>query len=217
MGGIAAAYQNSLEWTYQATSSPQNHIFFLENLTYCGISLLANYSNNWPVVLDTASVCLSLPKELYNIFTTWLDNATVVDYPSRVSQLPSLTFQLPIDSTTNSGETYFISLGDLLINASDFLYEIGHPAVRVKNAPGGVAQMRLCVLQGSAIVGSSSQFNTPYIILGSLAMQSLYIAADYNNGGVGLAAKPRGASTGGSSVNAGCAVKADCEGEQYYS
>ena len=92
MGGVKKEYSSSLEWYYQATrlvtysfnqlsmsnnhhygfySKPQYHQVFVENITYCGNSLLSSYSNNWPVIVDTGSVCMSLPSEFYDTFMAW--------------------------------------------------------------------------------------------------------------------------------------------------
>jgi len=187
----------------QPVSEPNNHQFFLENLTFCGISLLSNFSNNWPVVVDSGSVCVSLPSEIYDTFTSWLDNSTVVD----ISQMNSLSFQLAMNDNANL--FYHIPLSSLLINSSDIISEDGAPFIHVA---GSSTPNRLCVLRGSSIVSHNNQFNTPPILLGSLALRSMYFAADFDNFGVGLASKYSPLS--GSGLQ--CQARAECVGDQSY-
>ena len=93
LGGVKEQYSKSLQWFYQPSSFPSNHVFFLENITFCGNSLLSNYSNNWPVVVDSGSVCMSLPSEFYDTFLAWLDNSTVISIKD-LDTLPAISFQL---------------------------------------------------------------------------------------------------------------------------
>jgi len=206
LGGLKPEYAQSTQWMYQPVNQPTNHQFFLENFTFCGISLLSNFSNNWPVVVDSGSVCVSLPGEIYDTFLTWLDNSTVVDL-SQVNSLPTLSFQLAIDGNTN--QLYHIPLSYLLINGSDIISEEGAPFIHIA---GSATTNRLCVLRGSSIVGNNNQFNTPPISLGSLALRSMYFAADFDNFGVGLASK----YSSGSGSGLLCQAKAVCVGDQSY-
>ena len=73
LGGLKPEYAASTIWNYQATATPLYHEFFIDGFEFCGANILANYSNNWNVMVDTSNVCLTLPLEFYNSFLDWFN------------------------------------------------------------------------------------------------------------------------------------------------
>lgn len=202
IGFVEEKYQQNISWYQQATVNPTYHTIFVQNLQFCGIDLMTNWSTNWPVLIDTGSVCVTLPFEIYTTFTAWLNTSSI----SSGNELPALTFQI-----NGGSETLFIPLANLLINASFIETEIGAPLILVGNQ-----QQRLCILQGSPINTQGSQLNTPLIVFGSLALRSLYFAADFSTGSVGFASKLTSAeATRYSSKDSHlqCQAKTVCKGD----
>lgn len=219
LGGVDAAYVDSIVWMRQVATKPAYHEFMIENVQFCGTSVLGNYSTNWPVMVDTGSVCLTLPGEIYDSFAAWFDNSTVIE---DVNSMPAFSFQV------RNGEraaTAYIPLSDLLLNVSAIEAEDGAPYVSLRDAVDDnmLLPRRLCVLRGSDITYRSGgevvyYSPPPQIILGSLAIQSVYFAADFAQPSVGIANKLSEAYIAGFDADhrVGCAAPAVCFGHQYF-
>jgi hypothetical protein len=218
LGGIDSQYTDSIVWMQQATQSPSYHNFFLNDLTFCGTQILGNYSTNWNVLVDTGSVCLTLPGDIYDTFANWFTgNETVIE---DVNALPAFSFTVGQGS---DAATIYVPLADLLIEMDAIMNETGAPYVFVRDAEGDVQSMRLCVLRGQDITYSSAgetsyYSDAPDIVLGALALQSMYFAADYTQYTVGLANKLSDSYIDGFSAGKwqGCAAVRNCTGDQSY-
>jgi len=121
--------------------------------------------------------------------------------------LPPLTFSLD----QSNGNSFYIPLEALLLPPSAFDEEEGAPFVNIK---GDI--MRLCVIKNGDINDATS-----IIALGTLALHSLYFAADYTNNRVGLASKLSGGYTDElslrSTTGAICSARIICKGLFKYS
>ena len=219
LGGVDAQYAESLLWTVQSTDNPLYHQFYVEDLLFCNSQILGNYSQNWQVEVDTGSVCLTLPSEIYDSFTAWFDNSTQID---DVASMPA--FSYAVSNGVNTTNAY-LPLGDLLINSSAIETEEGAPFVNVRypTTTSDVQRMRLCVLRGGDIahrVGGKTEYYTPapQIVFGSLALQSIYFAADFQDVRVGVANKLSAAFIDGFSATnrVGCAAATVCIGDQEF-
>jgi hypothetical protein len=206
LGGIDAQYSTTLEWAIQGSSSPSSHSIMIQNFSMCGVNLFAQFADVWSVVVDTSSACVVLPAEVYDIFSAWYDNETVID---DIYSAPSFSFKI------NGGQRYFqIPLFSLLIAQDAIDSEKGAPFVTTSFA--GV--QRLCVLKGGDITAIDGYDSTPpQVIFGSLALQSLYFAADFSSLSVGFANKY---STDEQEFFltslSGCSAPASCVGQQKY-
>jgi len=219
LGGIDAQFAESLVWTVQGVDSPSYHQFYVEDLLFCNSQVLGNFSQNWQVLVDTGSVCLTLPGEVYDSFTAWFDNSTQID---NVANMPAFSYTVSNGSDTT---TAYLPLGDLLINSSAIETEDGAPYVNVRYpAPADEPRpMRLCVLRGGDIahrVGGETEYYSPapQIVFGSLALQSIYFAADFNDARVGVANKLSATFIDSFSATnrVGCAAAAVCIGDQEF-
>ena len=107
-------------------------------------------------------------------------------------------------ATSNSGvssdddnEELIIYLSDLLVNKSDISLELSHGGGLLLSSSSSSSSssspindsMAICILRGLSVYSSDGQMRIPHISLGSLVLRSLYFAADYTSGGVGLANK----------------------------
>jgi hypothetical protein len=205
LGGVSEIYADSLIWSpAQPSSALEDHTFYLHDLELCGNPLMANWSNNWPVVVDTASVCLTLPSEYYHLFLAWF-NVTIAR-TSSVVDLPALSFSL----SPNSDSRLSISLTDLLINSSDIHTEIAPHLITI---PSLSQELSLCVLEGSQIDNSkSSDLAVPPIVFGSLTLRSLYFASDMRSQRIAFASK-HFTEESSSSGAAQCLPPKQCHGE----
>ena len=173
LGGVKAAYAQSLTWYTQATDQPTYHEGHLAGLNMCGVSLLSAVGvPSWPFIVDTGFGCIGLPAEIYDVFAAWLNTKAVPD----ASSLPALAFSL--DGSPSS--TFYVPLSTLLVNASLFISESGVPPITV----GGI-NYKLCVLRGDTAFNSPA----PRITIGALALRSLYFAADYSTYSLAFASK----------------------------
>lgn len=106
---------------------------------------------------------------------------------------------------------FYLPLESLLLPQSAFINEQGAPYVRV-----GSSLQRLCVLKGDSVSTSNN-----FITLGTLALHSLYFAADFNDNAVGLATKftPNqiaSLSARVASKAARCNSQSKCKGDETY-
>jgi hypothetical protein len=175
-----------------------------------GISILSNFSiTSYPMTVDSGSVCLTLPQQFYDNLVSWLnlnstsasrtDGFLTVDEFSAL--LPVLQFQLA-DATNQSSNTstlnnFYIPLANLLISWAAFDAQINTnnvtapPAISLYNPSCDcVQEYALGIIRGASIYSDSvNNFNIPSIVLGTLALQGLYFAADMETGVLGLANK----------------------------
>lgn len=173
LGGVKVAYEKKLVWYQQATDNPIYHEAILTGLNLCGVNLLGKLSSSWPMLVDTGFACVGLPGTIYDTFAAWLNVADIPD----TSTMPALTFSF--DGTPST--TFYVPLSTLLVNESYFMsVQSGAPAIKVGNVP-----YRLCVLRGDEVSSSPA----PRITLGTLALHSLYFAADFSAYKTGLASK----------------------------
>jgi hypothetical protein len=213
LGGVKPEYKDNMEWTSQCTSTPQYHQFFLQDLYFCGINILGNYSNTWPVIIDTSCTCLELPAEIYDYFGSWLNSSHTVE---ELLTMPSFSFGI---SASDGTGTFHVPLSSLLVNASVFATESGAPNITIA---GEDTDQRLCVLRGPSIITKTS-FDSPNIVLGTLALQSIYFAADFSVGSVGLASKLTSSEVGrfqnapsDATLTGVCSAVTPCIGNQAY-
>lgn len=215
IGYVQERYKDSLVWYYQPTDLPDYHRILIENFNLCGVNLMSNWSTVWPVLIDTGSACLTLPSEFYDTLIAYTNTSSV----HQLSSLPSLSFTI---SGALSHTPLLIPIKNLIINSSFIIDESGAPSITISDPSRGAASSRLCILRGSAIMGSSDIFSVPNIVFGSLALRSLYFAADFSIGSVGLSNKPIDATSRGhafdtASDNGYCAQKTVCIGESTFS
>mmetsp|Transcript_3150 Transcript_3150/g.3403 ORF Transcript_3150/g.3403 Transcript_3150/m.3403 type:complete len:537 (+) Transcript_3150:43-1653(+) len=207
LGGVLPKYANSIIWQQQPLSTPSGHEFFLDSLSFCGVNLFANYSNNWQVLVDTGSSCLTLPGEMYDTFSSWYSNTTVTN----ARQLPAVSFTLNGHHDT----TYYIPLGQLLVAENAIKNEPGAPYVHI-----GSNVQRICVLRGNDIEDNSGNYNSPApnIVFGSLVLQSIYFAANFQQHSIGLANKLSSSEIQfySNTSNPSCSKPPVCIGKQVY-
>jgi len=240
IGGVSHEYASSMVWLAQATDSPTYHEAMIKNLNICGNDLLSSYSNDWPVLVDTGSSCINLPAEIYDTFASWFDTKAVPD----TQNFPALTFSLSIptdnenidaaaspssafasvasssssSSTQQKDQVFYISLASLMVNSTFFEGEPGAPFMYVNQQP-----QKLCVLRGGTILKNDGSGNflspPPRIVLGSLALRSLYFGADFTSYSVGFANKLSAVQIKDHVENDAlrCLPRAKCIGQQQYS
>lgn len=216
LGGVSATYQDQLTWSEMPTpGSTYYHQFMLNDLSFCGINMLANISRTYPVLVDTGSSCLTLPAEIYNHFTAWLYNSTVVMSPEL---LPAFSFKL-VGNDGQMSEELFIPLSTLLVSLGSIEKEAGAPFIEVQENINGVSvthQKRICVLKGAEI-GHPYNYPAPLIVFGALTLQSLYFAADFETFALGLANKLSPTDTAYYQQNRQyCAAAVQCTGGQSF-
>lgn len=209
LGGVLSKYTADIMWGQQTTDTPTYHEAFLSEVKVCGVDLLSGIGvSSWPMLVDTGVACAALPAQIYDMFVAWFDASPVPD----TSNMPALTFGIEGSKSTSGQSTLYLPLSSLLVNASVFKagLEPGAPEIVV----GGVKQ-KLCLLR------NSDAFSTPVprIILGALALRSLYFAADVGTFRVGLANKISPASLIDhiSNDKKRCRARTVCVGHQSFS
>jgi hypothetical protein len=235
LGSLAPEYRDQVVWARQGYISPEYHYVMLKNmgLQTCSsgpegsagggpVRFLGDRvaTNSFVAMVDTGQVCLQLPGEMYESVTGWL----LADYPS-ADDLPAIGFQVDTGHEEWAAEEpprasmMHLLLKDLLLPAAD-LEDIespdrGAPAVTV----GGV-EKKLCILRLNTVF--STVFPgvmldpAPTIVLGSLALQSVYFAADFSSLSVGLAPKQSPAQVDALYASAQCASPKQCVGDQVW-
>ena len=143
------------------------------------------------VVVDTGGSCLTLPSEIFDDLKSWWKPLSIQNIQSTdLQSLPALKFTLAdvYTSNDNANDELIIYLSNLVVNKSEIPSEL--------NQGGGLllssstdSTLAVCVLRGASVYGTDDQMRIPHISLGSLVLRSLYFAADYSSGGVGLANK----------------------------
>jgi hypothetical protein len=202
LGGVSDTYKTSIMWSSSQPSQTIDHSAFINDLEFCGVPLMANWSNNWPIVVDTASVCLTLPSEYYDIFLAWFNGTIDMDVSS-LDDLPFISFTM---SPELDADRLYISLADLLVNASA-IYSEEVPDLTL--IPTLSPELSLCVLKGDPIYRTSDELDVPPIIFGSLTLRSLYFASNMRSHQIGFANKYK--PTGDERTQ--CQVAKECVGQ----
>jgi hypothetical protein len=204
LGYVKDIYVNSFVWQQQPTQYPQYHEFIINNLELCGQNVISKWSNNWNTIVDTGYVCMSLPGEVYDNVLAYINTTGFI---STSSDLPAFSFNMH-----GSDVIHTVPLSSLLLDVDDFENESGAPFITINNV-----EKRLCILRGSNIYNSvSGQYNYPFIVLGTLALRSLYFAADFSTYSVGLAPKYNSTTIQTVSSTSTCQARLLCIGQQEY-
>lgn len=204
LGYVKDMYINSIVWQQQPTQSPQYHEFIINNLEICGQNIISKWSNNWNTLVDTGYVCMSLPGEVYDTVLAYI---TTTGFISSPFDLPTFSFNMH-----DSDVIHTVPLSSLLLDVNDFESENGAPFITINNI-----EKRLCLLRGENIYNSVTGLNNyPNIVLGTLALQSLYFAADFSTYSVGLAPKYNNLTIQYVSSSSTCQSKPLCIGQQDY-
>jgi hypothetical protein len=208
LGGWKEDYSSTINWFQQSQLNPTFHELFIENLQFCGASILGNYSSNWEVLIDTGAACLTLPGEIYDSFYVWFNNATVV---ATFADLPAFSFNV-----IGQQEILYIPLAALIVTDDAIATETGAPYVHSLEQ----GSSRTCVLRGTDVENSVGDYTspTPLISFGSMVLRALYFAANYQNVSLGLANKllPHEVAYYANATNPSCARAVTCVGQQGY-
>lgn len=225
LAALLPQYRDKISWARQGFNSPAYHYVMLRNMRTCNSMVsLTNpnlATNSVRFIIDTGQVCLQLPAGMYSSTVAWLRK----EYDSQ-DQLPSISFQVDngtspwySDSATiPRGELLYIRLQDLLLPAdqlSDINPQNGAPEVKVS----GVSQ-RLCLLKTDGLFSTTDGETTTAVsttgVLGTLALQSVYFAAEYETKSVGFASKLSTADVDAIYDNSQCAPPVQCIGQEVY-
>ena len=220
LGGIKHLYSGSMQWARQGYATPQYHSLMIKNLGMCNAKTnflaFAPGINSYPVLVDTGQVCLNLPAEMYDAFAAWLHPGPYLNKAS----LPSVSFQVDSGAQNNWGQTpqpedlLHIPLANLLVDPEMLDDSSGSPSISVSGK-----QYRLCILRGSNVLtGTGGDFvsPSPTIVFGSLVLQSIYFAADFQTTAVGLASKLDLAQINAIYTNSICKAPVSCVGQQKF-
>ncbi|RYH20442.1 hypothetical protein EON65_23425 [archaeon] len=209
LAGVKEEYVDTLQWYTSSTKYPPFHQVMISELSICGAPLLGNYSSTWEVLVDTGSVCLTLPAEIYDNFAAWFKNSTVVN---SYEDLPALSFTV----FGSPSDRLYIPLSAMVVNESAVENETGAPTVYSTTQ----GRSRICVLRGSNIVDSFGDYSVPppQISFGSLVLRAFYFAADFNSFSTGLATKLTADQIAyySNTSNPSCAAMQSCVGKQGY-
>jgi hypothetical protein len=216
MGYYDSRYINEIIWYEQSTSSPLYHQFMAEDLNMCGVSLMGSLASTYPVVVNTAQVCLGLPSEFYGAFRAWLN----VSVPfTDTSKLPAISFNMfgagSSSLSRTAATTFYIPLENLLVSSGILDFSDDASLYAINESIG------ICILDTGEISDAQydSSYNTPNIVLGTLALKSIYFAANFTAGSVGLASKldeDAAQYYASQPTNFFCSVPASCVGYQNY-
>lgn len=184
IGGLKPEFSASVQWSEAPAVAPAHSytrpIFHLE---MCGVRLFANYSSNWPVLVDTGAVCLSLPPEFYEAVMAWLpsrcDFAMKINGRCRVGndftpidykRLPHITFRL-----SESGPPVAIPVSSLIVGSGvDATYCI------LSTSPHTAAR-------GIASLDTSRS----RVVFGTLVVSALYTVIDMEEDRLGWVSCPQ--------------------------
>lgn len=196
LGFVEQTYKDTIVWETQGSQYPQYHNVFISDLTICGQNIISPMANTWGVLIDTGSVCLTLPEEIYNIFMAWIDLSPI----SNANMLPVFSFSF-------SNQNFYIPLSSLVVNVSMITFESGAPSISIN----GIMKS-ICILQGNPVSSSgSTTYDVSNIIFGTMVLQNIYFAADFGKRSVGFASKISAAEISQFST-ASCMAPANCEG-----
>jgi hypothetical protein len=129
VGGIDERYRAAYQWAAPAVV-PNFHAFHVFDVTLCGQSLVANFTELMPLtaVIDTGASCLTLPAELFDAAVSWLpvtcvsqpfgaEKACTIAAASASTQLPDLGFVMGRDAASASAPL-LLSVSNLLLPAA---------------------------------------------------------------------------------------------------
>ena len=171
----------------------------------CGINLMASArSYAWPALVDTGQTCVQLPGEMYDSLVSWLNPANRTF--ASVADLPALTLmteQYLENAMWNDNVEGSVGSGSMSSNYSDYLYiplstlllpvsYFDQGESSAINITVASVEQSLCLLRKANIEDFDSKTMAqpaPRIVLGSMALRSLYFAADYSVRSVGFANK----------------------------
>ena len=219
LGSVSPQYTQSMSWFEQPTTWPIYHQFFMQDLSMCGVDLMGTLGSNWQAIVDTGQVCLQLPNEFYNSLVGWLDATSDI---TDASLLPAISFKM-IEYSSSSKESSSLSSGYFYIPLAHLVID---PNTLDSDAPkltiGGV-EKQLCILQSGQVSRNSKTlgpYSYPLVVLGTMALNAIYFAADFSTGSVGLSSKLNETqaayyATGPASTSY-CQNPARCIGDQSY-
>lgn len=139
VGGMLPSMAPHMVWSEKTpmpnTLVPLHRVF---DMRLCGAPIFGNYSSNWLTLVDTGSVCLSLPDELFLAIMSWLpaDCANPINGRCRVlphaqaslASLPHITFRM-----SESSPQLALPVGSLVVGTGSSMTfcirSSGHPAV----------------------------------------------------------------------------------------
>ncbi len=231
LGEVKPKYSASMKWARQSTTFPRYHTFLATELSVCGINLMTSVgSYAWPTIVDTGQACVQLPGEMHDSLVSWLNpaNRTFVG----LADLPSLTLKIDeylrssvwndnvegsvgSESTSSAYSDYlYIPLSTLLLPPHYFNQGLDTAI----NVTVGSAEQSLCILRNADGGPPVMTQPAPRIVLGSMALRSLYFAADYTARAVGLANKLNSTQQEGFFLNDvnKCDAVQECIGHQTY-
>jgi len=201
LGGFSDQYSSVMQWSdSQVVAQPSYHAFHVYGLQVCGVPLFQTYSNHWPALVDTGSVCLSLPAEFYDTLMPWLQNVQCAKVRTRGPRcqvqagaiLPTLVFRI-----SEMGGLLYLPLKNLLLD------------------PNSAGAQKLCIMRTYTILTPQQEQQNgmfdpsfPKIVFGSMALKALYFGADFGTGRIALANK---IVPGRSQMVAGCVAPKVCE------
>ena len=119
--------------------------------------------------------------------------------------------------TSTTSSNFYIPLENLLIDIST----LNNPDAPKLSISG--VEKQLCILKSGQVSSdshSSGPYNYPSIVLGTMALNSIYFAADFASGSVGLSSKLNATQSAfyatGPASSSYCLSPASCIGDQIY-
>ena len=150
-------------------------------------------------MIDTGGSCLTLPSEIFDDLKSWWEplSSSTISKDDFMQSLPVLKFTMADlytlngngDNSDENSEELVIHLSNLLVNKSDISIELSRGSGLLVSSLPSDDSLAVCILRGLSVFGPGGQMRIPHISMGSLVLRSLYFAADYTSGGVGLANK----------------------------
>ena len=211
LGGMDVQYMNTIQWA-QPIANPIYHEANLYNFNICNVNLLGAFNIvSWPAIVDTGSICLSLPAELFDMIIAWVPAIHCVDavQPSNTTQtsettlcyinttsiqlLPTLSFSL----CNNCVHKLYINLTELVLDDVNLIHaQYGN---------------RICINRVNSMDDPSGD---NFITIGSLVLYQLYFVSNMEYNIIGLAQK----NDIQQASNVQCAIPIHCTGtqQQYY-
>jgi len=220
---IKSHYRNNIIWSETWQDNGGTPEFMMYHMEICGADVMGNTSSHWKAVIDTSGPCLTLPTLLYDRVMAQIqlsdprcinssDQGDTCVVPTSTS-LPDLTFTLS-DIGDPMPQRLTLSLADLVLDVQ-------------LDAPSSTITSRLCIRRQVSAFEKDIKpklltdprwdthwyMNSPPVLLGSMALKSLYTVVDVKSSKVGFSNKrPAAAPTS----HAGCKPRASCIGSQKY-
>lgn len=182
-GSIPSTTLASLVWSELLpliTPSP-GYVFTMFRFGACGIESAVNYSSHFLAVVNTSSACLTLPAEVFDAAIGWLPVICAPTPP--MTPYPTCVYAGPNISTADAAAPQFVlqfRLSEdgplLLLDLLDLLLLDHHPAA--------FQGQYVCMLKGSSL--RSSQVP---LVLGSMALRSLFTVVNVSSHRIAFANK----------------------------